>query len=177
MKGPNIESNSYLLRPFKASDAELWQTWDVDPEVQNFMPGPCTEVYNIEEQYSYIKECEADEEGFYWSIETKDGVTIGTVALTEFNVHHGSANIGIVIGNKNYWSKSVATEVITTLVNHAFAYLNIFRISAEVEDGNIPMIKVLGKTGFKQDGLFESARVKNNQRINLHHFGLIKPTN
>lgn len=117
MKVPAIKSESYLLRPFKSSDAELWQTWDIDPEVQAFMPEPFNEPQDIEEQYTYIKECETDDEGYYWSIETRDEVTIGTVALTEFNDHHGVTNIGIVIGDQNYWGKGIATEVITSLIN------------------------------------------------------------
>jgi len=174
MQAPIIITDSYILRPFKTSDAELWQIWDSDPEIQAFMPEPFNDVQNIEEQYKYIKECGADEEGFYWSIESKDGTTIGTIALTEFNSHHQVANLGIVIGDKNYWGKGVATEAIRTLVNYAFEHLNICRISAEAEDGNIGMMKAFEKVGFKQDGIFESARVKNNQRISVYHFGIIK---
>jgi RimJ/RimL family protein N-acetyltransferase len=176
MKSTTIESNSYIMRPFKISDAELWQIWDTDPEVQSFMPEPFNEVQNIEEQYKYIEECGADEEGFYWSIETKSGATIGTIALTELNSYHQVADLGIVIGDKNYWGKGVATEVIRALVNYAFAHLNIRKISAEVEDGNVGMIKAFEKIGFKQDGVFESARVKNNQRISVYHFGIINIT-
>ncbi len=176
MKAPNIETNSYLIRPFKTSDAELWQKWDIDPEVQAFMPEPFNEVQDIEEQYKYIEECEADEEGCYWSIETKNGTTIGTVALTEINEYHKIANLGIVIGDKNHWGKGVATEVITAIVAHAFEQLHLCRISAEVEEGNVGMIKVFKKVGFKQDGLLESARLKNTKRINVHHFGFVKPS-
>ncbi|HEX4799455.1 MAG TPA: GNAT family N-acetyltransferase [Candidatus Paceibacterota bacterium] len=174
MKSPIITSPNYRIRPFKMSDAELWQTWDTDLEVQKFMPEPFNEPQDIEEQYAYIEECETDEEGYYWSIDTREGVTIGTVALTEFNDYHGVANLGIVIGNKNYWGKGTATEVITALVDHAFAHLNLFHIGAEVEEGNVPMMKALEKVGFKQDGLFESARVKNGKRINVHHFSIDK---
>lgn len=174
MKSPTIKSESYLLRPFKTSDAELWQQWDTDSAVQAFMPEPFNEPQDIKEQYKYIDECKTDEEGFYWSIETKDNVTIGTVALTEFNEHHGVTNLGIVIGDKNHWGKGVATEVISALVNYAFEHLKIFNISAEVEEENIPMMKVLEKVGFKQNGLLESARVKNGKRINVHHFGIFK---
>jgi [ribosomal protein S5]-alanine N-acetyltransferase len=175
MKSPRIESEIYLLRPFKTSDAELWQNWDVDPDVQAFMPEPFNEPQDIEEQYKYIEECEADKEGYYWSIETKDGVTIGTTALTEFNDRHRVANLGIVIGDKEHWGKGVATEVVTTLVKYAFKHLHISRISAEAEEGNIPMMKVLEKTGFTQDGIFESARMKNGQRITVYHFGIVRP--
>ncbi len=175
MKSPTIKSNSYVLRPFKTSDAVLWQKWDIDPEVQAFMPEPFNEVQDIEEQYKYIDECEADEEGFYWSIETKDGLTIGTLALTEISSYHEVADLGIVIGDKNYRGKGVATEVLATLVSYAFEHLNISRISAEIEEGNVPMRKVLERVGFKEDGLFESARIKNKQRITVRYFGIIKP--
>jgi [ribosomal protein S5]-alanine N-acetyltransferase len=174
MKSPTITSDRHLIRPFKTSDAELWQTWDTDPEVQAFMPEPRSEAQDISTQYEYINECENDEEGFYWSIETLDGFTIGTVALTEFNEYHGVANLGIVIGNKNYWGKGIATEVITAVVHYAFEHLNIFSIGAEVEEGNTPMMKAFEKVGFKQDGLFESARLKNKRRINVHHFSIVK---
>ncbi len=174
MKSPTITSECHLIRPFKKNDAELWQIWDTDPEVQAFMPEPRSEAQDISTQYEYINECENDEEGFYWSIETNDGVTIGTVALTEFNEYHGVANLGIVIGDKEYWGKGVATEVITAVVNYAFEHLGIFSIGAEVEEGNIPMMKALEKVGFTQDGLFVSARVKNEKRINVHHFSIVK---
>jgi ribosomal-protein-alanine N-acetyltransferase len=174
MKAPNIETNSYHIRPFISNDTELWQEWDVDPEVQAFMPEPFNEEQDIKEQYEYIKKCETDEEGYYWSIETKDGTTIGTVALTEINEYHKIAELGIVIGDKNYWGKGIATEVITALVAYAFEHLHVCRISAEVEEGNVGMMKVLEKAGFKQDGLLESARVKNKKRINVHHFGVVK---
>lgn len=174
MKAPAIESDLYKLRPFKTSDAELWQRWDIDPEVQAFMPEPLNEPQDIEEQYKYIEECKADEEGYYWSIETIDGVTIGTISLTEFSGYHGVADIGIVIGDKNYWGKGAATETVAALAHYAFENLNIIRINAEVEEGNVPMMKVLEKVGFKQDGLFELARVKNGQRINVYHFGIVK---
>ena len=70
----------------------------------------------------------------------------------------------------------MATEVISALVSYAFTHLNIRRISAEVEDGNIGMMKAFEKVGFKQDGIFESARVKNKQRITVRHFGIVKAT-
>ena len=110
----------------------------------------------------------------YCGTYTKKSATSGTVALTEFNEYHGVANLGIVIGNKEYWGKGVATEVITTVVQYAFEHLSISSISAEVEEGNIPMMKVLERVGFKHDGLFESARIKNAQRINVHHFSILK---
>lgn len=174
MKPPKITSPNYIIRPFKEEDALLWQTWDTDPEIQARMPEPKNEVRDISTQYEYIEECENDEDGYYWSIETKDGVTIGTVSLFEINQHHMTADLGIVIGNKEYWGKGVATEVIRSVMDYAFNKLNLERISSEVEEDNLPMKKVFEKTGFKQDGLFKNARVKNGKRIDVLHFGIYR---
>ncbi len=76
MKAPTIQTKRFIIRPFKEADAELWQNWDVDPEIQAHMPEPMKEPQDIAEQYEYIKECEEEKDGYYWSIETKEGVTI-----------------------------------------------------------------------------------------------------
>ncbi len=174
MKSPIIRTQKYTIRPFKKEDALLWQRWDIDSEIQAHMPEPKNESQDISEQYEYIEECEKDEEGYYWSIETNDGVTIGTVSLFEINSHHKTGDVGIVIGDKNYWGKGVATEVFESLIPYAFEHLDIVRISAEVEAANIPMQKVFEKVGFTQDGLFKNARVKEGKRIDVMHFGVWK---
>lgn len=173
MKSPIIQTNKYTIRPFKKEDALLWREWDIDSEIQAHMPEPKNEPQDIEEQYLYIEECENDTEGYYWSIDSQEE-TIGTVSLTEINKHHKSAELGIVIGDINYWGKGVATEVINSVVEYAFGNLDIEYISAEVEEDNVGMLKVFDKCGFSHDGLFKDARVKNGERINIIHFSTTK---
>ena len=103
MKVSVIETTHYTLRPFKDGDAVLWQVWDIDPDVQSHMPEPMNDPQSLEEQLEYIRKCGAEEDGYYWSIDTKDGVTIGTVALTDINDYHKQAELGVVIGNKSFW--------------------------------------------------------------------------
>lgn len=172
MRSPLIKTKNYIIRPFKKEDALLWQKWDIDPEIQAHMPEPLNEAQDISEQYEYIEECETDEEGYYWSIGANDGVTIGTVSLFEINSHHKTASLGIVLGDKEYWGKGVATEVIKNLVEYSFSNLDILYISAEVEVDNIGMCKVFEKVGFVQDGLFKDARVKDSKRIDVVHFSI-----
>ncbi len=174
MISPTIKAGNLIIRPFEAEDAELWQTWDTDPEVQAHMPEPQNTHQDISEQLEYIKECESDEEGYYWSVETDRGETIGTVSLFQIHPYHKTAEIGVVIGNKNYWGKGVATETIRAVTDYAFSKLGIERISAEVEESNLAMKKVFEKIGFKEDGHFKAARIKAGKRIDVFHFGILK---
>lgn len=118
MTSPTIKTSNYTLRPFIKEDALLWQNWDIDSEIQAHIPEPKNEVQDIANQYEYIKECEEDEEGYCWVIETTDDVTkensiddkhtvavIGTVSLFEINSHHKNEQLGILIGDKSYWGK------------------------------------------------------------------------
>lgn len=173
MKSPIIKTANYILRPFKAEDAYLWQVWDVDQEVQAHMPEPENTPQDIKEQYEYIKDCELDSEGYYFSIETNSGVTIGTISLFEINEHHKTAELGMLIGDKAYWGKGVATEVVKALIDYAFKNLKIKYISAEIESGNIGMQKVLENSGFVSDGVFKGARVKGGKRIDVVHFSRV----
>jgi RimJ/RimL family protein N-acetyltransferase len=174
MTPPTLKTQNYTLRPFTREDALLWQIWDIDPEIQAHMPEPKNEPQDISAQYEYIKECEEDEEGYYWSIETNNTIspiTIGTVSLFEINTHHKSAELGIVIGDKNFWGKSVASEVLSELTMYAFNIVGLKYIGAHVEEANIPMQRALLKVGFEQDGFFKDQRVKDGKRVNVVHFG------
>jgi len=175
MKAPTIQTERFIIRPFKDADAKLWQSWDVDPLIQAHMPEPINEPQDIGEQHEYMKECEEEEDGYYWSIEAVTGPTVGTVALTDINEHHKLAEIGILIGDKDYWGKGVATEVVTAVIDFAFNELGMVRISAETEAENIAVSKVLEKVGFSMDGEFLSARVKNGQRVDVKHYGIVNP--
>ncbi len=174
MISPIIQTEQCTLRPFRKEDALLWQAWDIDPEIQAHMPEPKNEPQDIGEQYDYMQECEDDKEGYYWSIETKDGTAIGTVSLFDINPHHKVAGLGIVIGDKNYQGKGMATDVIRSLVERSFQGFGIEYIGAEVEEGNVPMQKVFEKAGFVQDGLFKGARAKAGKRIDVLHFSIVK---
>jgi ribosomal-protein-alanine N-acetyltransferase len=174
MKAPTILTERFVIRSFEKADAELWQKWDTDPEVQAYMPEPMNQSQDIAHQYEYIRECEEEEDGYYWSIESMQGVTVGTIALTDIDTHHKTAEIGVVIGDKQFWRKGVATEVLAALVSFAFNSLDIERISAEAEAENTGVAKALLKTGFTQDGVFLAARVKNGYRISVTHFGILK---
>ncbi len=172
MISPTLQTKNYTIRPLNANDISLWQLWDTDPKIQAYMPEPVNTAQTHQEHLEYLSECEKDVNGYYWSIETQDGITIGTVSLTEINFHHKTAEIGIVIGNQDYWGKGVATEIISELIAYSFKNLDIAYIQAEVEAENIPMQKVLEKVGFKKDGIFEKARIKNGHRINVVHLSI-----
>lgn len=169
-----ITSERLILRPYENGDVFLWQKWDLDSEVQTFMPEPKNEPMTVGVGVEYLKECEKETSGYYWSIVWKDtNKLVGTISITEINIHHGIGELGIVIGEKEYWGKGIAQEAIKMILDIA-PDLKLRRIAAEFEDGNISMEKALTKSGFQKESMPFASRVKEGQPINtVRYFVLI----
>ncbi len=174
MFSKTITTDRLILRPYEAGDISFWQKWDVDPEVQHFMPEPKNEPVSDEKQLKYLKECESEQDGIYWTIVWKENnQPIGHIAITEISQHHGIGEIGIVIGEKEYWNKGIASEAIKGVVELALS-IGFKRLSAEFEEGNIALEKSLIKNGFEKEAILKSSRLKNNERINtIRYFKLL----
>ncbi len=174
MFSKNITTERLILRPYEAGDISFWQKWDIDAEVQRFMPEPQNEPQSDEQQEAYLKECEQEEDGIYWTIVWKENSQpIGHVSVTEINQHHGIGEIGIVVGDKEYWNKGIASEAIGAILEFMRSF-GLKRLSAEFEEGNLALEKSLIKNGFEKEGELKSSRVKDGKRINtVRYFTLL----
>jgi RimJ/RimL family protein N-acetyltransferase len=174
MFSKTITTERLILRPYEAGDISFWQKWDLDPEVQRFMPEPKNEPVSDDEQLAYLKECESEQDGVYWTIIWKENnQPVGSIAITEISQHHGIGEIGIVIGDKEYWNKGIATEATKSILEFS-PELGLKRISAELEEGNAALEKALTKLGFEKEGISKLSRVKDGKRINtIRYFVLL----
>jgi len=161
-----IKGEKIILRPYKEKDVTSWQIWDIDPGVQLFMPEPANKVLSVEEELEYLNGCQREEDAIYWSVVWREtDLLIGSISLTDINEHHGIADLGIVIGEKDYWGRGVATEAIKILLEF-LPQLKLRRITAELEEGNDGLIKALERNSFKKECVCEASRIKNGKPIN-----------
>lgn len=73
---------------------------------------------------------------------------IGNIKLGPINWIHRYADIGIIIGNKEYWGKGVATEAINLVVEYAFNQLNLHKLISGAYQYNTGSVKAFKKNGF-----------------------------
>lgn len=158
-----------LLRPFDKKDVGFWNSWDTDYLIQRYMPEPKNTAVSNKEHYKYIKDCNNEEDGYYWSI-CFNNVAIGTISLFDIDFYHKTAEIGMVIGDKNYWGKGIGYVCLKSITQFAFKKLKLFRLSANVESGNIGMENILLKNEYKKEAVFEKARIKSRKRVDVLHF-------
>lgn len=166
----SIESDSITLRKYNFLDIQCWQKWEQDTKVQAFLPEPRIEMNN-EEQQKYLQDCLEEKDAMYWSIIDKEtNKCIGSIALTDINDYHGLAELGIIIGETEYWGKGIAKNAIQMVIEKALKTRKLRRILAEFEVQNEGMKKALIAVGFKQECLSCGSRLKNGQPIDTYRY-------
>jgi len=85
-----------------------------------------------------------------FAVKTLDGKHIGTCGVYNFNAYDGQ--IGIRIGDRNYWDKGYGTDTISTLVNYCLTTLGIAHIWLKVLPENGRAIRCYEKCGFTKCG-------------------------
>ncbi len=95
---------------------------------------------------------------------------IGTCSIHKIDWISRRAEIGYMIGNKQYWNKGVATELISLLTNYCFNRLNLNKITAGVVDENVSSSKALEKNGYKQFAVYEQEYYLEGKFLNAYRF-------
>lgn len=80
------------------------------------------------------------------------GNHIGNILLHMIDVQNRHGEIGILVGDRNYWGKGVATESIGLMARHAFDRLNLHKLYAGMIEGNEASKRAFEKVGFTIEG-------------------------
>lgn len=83
-------------------------------------------------------------------VEKEKNKHIGNIKLGNINWIHRYAEIGLIIGEKDYWGKGIAREAIGLVVDYAFKGINLRKLNAGIYINNVGSIKAFQKCGFKQ---------------------------
>lgn len=108
-----------------------------------------------------------------FAIETKDGQHIGNIEL-RINWVHRCAELGIPIGEKDYWGKGYGTDTVKTLLRFAFELLNLHRVYLQVAEFNTRGIRCYEKCGFVHEGRTRQGRFINGRYWDTLHMGILR---
>lgn len=99
---------------------------------------------------------------------------IGTCSLHKINWIDRKAEIGYMIGDKNYWRRGLATELIALLSDYGLNRLNLNKLTAGVIECNTGSMKALERNGFKQYSVEEQEYYVDGKYLNAHKFYKLK---
>lgn len=110
------------------------------------------------EQEKEIFEKLARAEYTFAIVDLKTDELIGNIGFPKIDYINRTAELGIFIGNKEYWGKGYGVEAIELLLDFGFNILNLHNISLKVFSYNKPAIRCYKKVGFKEAGRLREAK-------------------
>ncbi|MBN2046105.1 MAG: GNAT family N-acetyltransferase [Anaerolineales bacterium] len=164
------------LVAIEREDLLLFVKWFNDPEVREGLAMYLPMSLAQEEKW-FEEMLTRDPNAQPLNIEARqddDWVKIGNMGLFDFDHRARSAELGISIGNKDFWNQGYGTEAITLLLRHGFETLNLNRIMLQVYADNPRAIRCYEKAGFVYEGRLRQARYHNGQYYDILNMGILK---
>jgi len=103
-----------------------------------------------------------------------DGNHIGNVGLHGIDRANRKASLGIVIGEKEYWSKGLGTDAMATVLRYAFERLRLHKVNLDVMDYNERAIRVYERCGFVREGVRRDELWKRGRFVNLVRMSILE---
>ena len=103
-----------------------------------------------------------------------DGKLIGQCALFNVNATAQTCELGITIGDKEYWGRGYGRESINLLVEYAFRYHNYRKVWLQVHAGNERAMRAYRACGFVEEGRLRAHIWSDGRYDDLVVMGLLR---
>lgn len=144
-----ITKKRIVIRPKSSSDAWDDYSWETDPELAELDAAPVVRMAYSQYLMDYDVEVRrSSPTSRLFAVDTLDGEHIGNCSYYNLDEDNCEVELGIMIGNRDYWDRGYGTEAVITLVNHIFGNLKVNRIHLKTLESNHRAQKCFQKCGF-----------------------------
>jgi RimJ/RimL family protein N-acetyltransferase len=146
-----LKGEKVLLRPMKEDDIARQHEFNQDPELY-VLDSTYPRVSPLERaQAFYESRTKYDENIAPFAIEA-DGKYIGSCSLMDLQNRHGNLELGIMIGDRDYWGRGYGRDAVRLLLDYGFRYLGARRIVLTTHAKNERAIRCYLACGFVEEG-------------------------
>jgi ribosomal-protein-alanine N-acetyltransferase len=155
-----IETAGLVLRSLEPAHARGgYAAWMRDPAVTRYLevrfapPDPAgLEVF--------IATMNASEDNLLLGLfpRAEPRLHIGNIKLGPIDRRHGAAPLGVLIGDRGWRGKRLATQAIAAVCEHAFSALGLQRVEAGFYADNVASQRAFRSAGFADEGRLRAAR-------------------
>lgn len=98
---------------------------------------------------------------------------IGTLSI-HFNEHHGTADMGILIGNREIWGKGFGSDAWRAALATVLKHPNVRKITAGTLRSNIGMLKIINNSDMVPDGVRYAQELVNGIPTDILYYARFK---
>lgn len=117
----------------------------------------------------YLHSFEGTSNRFYAIEDFSSGKLIGTLTMY-INLHHETADIGILIGDVDHWGKGYGHEAFSLALEKLLKSEKIRKVTAGTMACNVGMIKVMVKSGMHLEAARKDQELLDGEPVDILYF-------
>jgi RimJ/RimL family protein N-acetyltransferase len=172
-----LKGKKVLLRAMEESDLERLHAFNNDIAVElagGGDPPMPQSLARLQAEFSQ-RASSGGRDNANFAIEI-EGEMIGICALFNFDETAHTCELGITIGDKEYWGKGCGREVVALLVEYAFRYRNFRKVWLRVHGKNERAQKAYRAAGFVEEGRLKAHIWSDGAYDDLVMMGIFRPS-
>lgn len=173
---PLVGKSIYLrsLNPDDASPAYL--SWLCDPEINRYLEVRFMPSQTLAQLRDFIETTAGSNDSLLLGMFLNDDNRhIGNIKLGPVDWNHRTADIGLLVGDREQWGKSFATTAIALVSQYAFRELKLAKLTAGCYAENRGSMNAFFKAGFVQEGTKVSQWQVGERRQDGIMLGMVNP--
>jgi RimJ/RimL family protein N-acetyltransferase len=140
-----------VLREKRREDAADDYAWRTDEELARLdATRPVRMSYDQFVRYSIEEIMYSSSSSKRLAIDTFDGRHIGNCMYYDIDLRRGQAELGIMIGDRDYWDAGYGTDSVDVLLAHIFGSTPLKRVYLHTLDWNQRARRSFAKSGFQE---------------------------
>lgn len=163
----NISGEKISLGPLSKSYLPIYTKWINDFETNSYLAKFVKPITSENEEDWYTTVNKAEDSINFTVFDSQTKKPIGTVGLFRIDHVHKTAELGIMIGDKNYWSKGYGTETVRVMTDYGVTCLGLHNIMLRVYSYNPRAVKAYQNAGFKIVGRLREAKRLAGKRFDI----------
>ncbi|MCB5249628.1 MAG: GNAT family protein [Candidatus Cloacimonadales bacterium] len=164
----NLVGEKCYLSPLSTEDAHLYTEWLNDYYITLNLGG-VGQMLSLEVEKKILEGFQECNNYIFAIVDRESNKLIGSCGLHDVNFINGTAEVGINIGDKNYWNRSYGLDSMNLLLDFAFNVLNIYTAYLTVLGFNKRAQKLFTKVGFENSGTLKSFRKIAGNRYDVNY--------
>lgn len=169
-----IEGKKIYLREVRLEDVnDDYYRWMNDKEITDYTESRFR-PHSMEQLKDYVTRIHDQSNSVFMAIVDKNtNKHIGNIKVGNINWIHRIGDVGIIIGEKNFWGRGYGSEAIELLAEYAFNKLNLHKLWAGCYVVNKGSIVAFKKVGFIEEGVLKKQYFYNGKYVDGIVLGLV----
>jgi RimJ/RimL family protein N-acetyltransferase len=165
----SLHGDKVILRPFCPSDiTSIYVGWLNNPEVVRFS-NQRFQRHSAESSRQYLSTFIGSDNLFLGICDPETHKMVGTLTVYR-NVHHRTADIGIMVGDIATWGKGLGFDAFQTVTRALASCGEVRKMTAGALAANVGMVRIMQKAGFEWEATREGQELIEGQPVDLVYY-------